>query len=171
MKTSFKIEGKMLSIAESLREMSELVKQLDEEDFEFQTQLDASSISPRAQRHQNDRTGPNRRKSSAHKKEGREKFEARRKVKRLNRLVNEIEKKGYDVTDLIEEGKNKPLVRVEEATKKLYVDRPAAELDWKEGESTVVVEVDDEVVTKKIPFNVESVEREIKDGITVFQLS
>lgn len=161
----------MVSIAELLREMSGLVEQLDEEDFEFQTRVDTSSISPRVQRRPNGGIRPNRRKSSAHKKRGREKFEARRKVKRLNRLLKKAEKKGYDMEDLIERGRNKPLVRVEEQTKTLYVDRPEAELDWKEGESTVVVEVDNEVVTKKIPFNVESVEREIKDGLTVFYLN
>jgi hypothetical protein len=148
-----------------------LVDQLDEDDFEFRAGADARSVRSGVSTRPNSGIRPTRhnRRTHEHEKGGREKFANRRKVKKLNRLLKKAEREGYDIADLIDDGSDKPLVRVEDET--IYVDRPNAELDWREGESTVVVEVDDEVVTKDVPFTVTSVEREVNGWMTTFYLN
>lgn len=159
----------MASIAGLFREISKLVDQLDEDDFEFRAGGDVSSIRPRVRKSPPRGIRPARRNRSGDRKSGREKFEARRKIKRLNRLLKKAEREGYDIGDLIESGREGPLVRVEEET--MYVDRPEAELEWTRGEPTVVVVVDDHRVRTKLPFGVESVQREGNGGITVFRFN
>lgn len=157
---------RMANIREIFREIHNLLDQLDEDDFEFDAGGDVSPIRPQVRRRPRSGARPSRRTGRPSEKHGREKFEARRKVKRLNRLLKKAEREGYDIANLIESGRDRPLVRVVEET--IYVDRPGAELDWKAGESSVIVEVDDEQVPKELPFTVESVRGEGNGGITVF---
>jgi hypothetical protein len=154
-------------------ELRGLLSLIDDEDFEFdvETGVETRSVGTGTGRRPR---GPNhdRSKSSRHERSGREKFRARRRIKRLNRLLKRAERNGYDVEDLI--GDEEPPVRVTvdedtgEAT--IVVDSADAKLEWEAGEDTVTLKAGEAVQSETLPFTVGSVETETKPGLTTFHV-
>jgi hypothetical protein len=153
-------------------ELRGLLALIDDEDFEFDVEANVETrpVGTGAAEHSR---GPDhdRSKSSRHERSGREKFRARRRIKRLNRLLKRAERNGYDVEDLI--GDEEPPVRItvdEEGTATVVVDCADAELEWAAGEETVVVRAGELVRSETLPFAVGSVETETKPGFTLFHV-
>lgn len=155
-------------------ELRDLLALIDDEDFEFDIEADVETRPvgtgagkrPRGADH-------DRSKSSRHEHSGREKFRARRRVKRLNRLLKRAEREGYDVEDLI--GGDEPPVRItvdeSEGTATVVVDCAGAELEWTAGEAAVAVKAGERVRSETLPFAVGSVETETKPGFTLFHVA
>jgi hypothetical protein len=158
-----------------IKELRALFDSLDEEDFEFdvESNIDVRSINTRPSRGRRS----DRRKSSAHdrskRKNGRDKFEARRKIKKINRLLQKAERKGLDPDDIMDGGDAHVDVRVDEDEKRAVISVEGAdpELDCSPGEDVVVLRMEDGNEVTELPFAVESVERTSNNEITTFTIT
>ncbi len=158
-----------------IRNILSLVETLDDADFEFAVDHDVRtrSIGRRSTTRPRRRSPGTGKRRDASSLEGREKFRARRKIKRLNRLLKRAERKGLDIEDLVEQ--DAPLVeRIDDPDGTgctIVVDSAAAELEWNSGEDTVVVRCDEHTETVDVPFAVASVDRREKPQLTEFRLT
>lgn len=164
----------MSNLFDTIKRLRALLASLDDEDFEFdvESNVDVRSIDAGQRRGHR----PDRPKSSAHDSDkgrtGRDKFEARRKVKRVNRLLKKAERAGLDIDDIMNGGDAHVDVRVEEENRALIVVEGAdPELDWSTGEEVVVVRTEHGNEATELPFAVESVERTSNNEITTFTVT
>jgi hypothetical protein len=149
------------------------MQKLDEEDFDnFDVDIDSNVENIRAgsptRRGFSSRKGdPKRRKSSKHDKSGKDKFRAKRNVKKLNRLLKKAEKQGLDVGHGIQE---EPMVRKYDRDDELAIiaDRSDAEISIEDGEATVSFERVSATESFEIEFDNPSVESEENQGVTTF---
>lgn len=156
-----------------LQQIMQLMQKLDEEDFDnFDVDIDSNVENIRAgsptRRGFSSRKGdPKRRKSSKHDKSGTDKFRAKRKVKKLNRLLKKAEKQGLDVGHGIQE---EPMVRKYDRDDEFAIiaDRSDAEISIEDGEATVSFERVSATESFEIEFDNPSVESEENQGVTTF---
>jgi hypothetical protein len=148
---------------------------LDQFDIDTDSTTDVRNIRSASQS-PSKRRGDNRRKSSRHDKSGKDKFESRRKVKKLNRLLKKAERNGIDLTDGIQHDDHSVQWRDTDAGWRVTVDRSDALFDYTEnddGTITVTVRfkrIDDEHTTQ-LPIADPCVTRTVNNGITVFTLT
>lgn len=136
-----------------------LLEELDDESFEFDVERSENAAPGRS--------GDGRRSSRG--RPGREKFEARRKVKKINRMIKKLERgDDADVEDLFEP--EPPNVRVvgTDAGKRIVVDAAGAELDVDGDE--IVVTVGGHTIRRTLDGEPKLVERTEKLGTTVFDI-
>lgn len=165
-----------------LQQIMGLLQELDEADLDqFDIETDsttnvrnirsASRSSPSRRRR-----GDDRRKSSRHDKSGKDKFESRRKVKKLNRLLKQAEKNDIDLADGIQHDDHSVQWQEMDAGWRATVDRSDALLDYTENDDdTITVSVrfkriDDEHTTQ-LPIADPCVTRTVNNGITIFTLT
>ncbi len=137
-----------------------LLDEFDDEDFEFDVEMSANA-------------GPLRSgggRQPGHGRSGRDKFEAKRRVKKVNRLLKKLERNDdIDVEDLFDpETPNVRLVETD-AGCRVVVDEAGADLDW-EGDE-VVITVGGHEVRRALDSEPESIERTEKLGTTVFDIT
>jgi hypothetical protein len=146
-------------VIDDLTRLLGLLDEFDDEDFEFDVEMSADA-GP-FQSGGGDRPGRGR--------SGRDKFEAKRRVKKVNRLLKKLERNDdIDVEDLFDpEPPNVRLVETD-AGCRLVVDAAGAELDL-EGDE-VVIAVGGHEVRRALDSEPKSIERIEKLGTTVFEL-
>lgn len=166
------------SMNKLLQNIVRLLQAVDNTDFEFDIEqtVQRRSIARRpAPRPRRQRRRPNSSLSADRDSEGlrgREKFAARRRMKRLNRLLKQAERRGVSLNELLAD--EPPLVRQYDdggSAATIVVEGDDAELEWTAGDDTVVVRCEAHTEEFQLPFAVETVERHRKHRITEFRLS
>lgn len=145
---------------DDLLQLIRLLDDLDDEDFEFDVESDESTTPARS--------GGNRRSSRG--RSGRDKYEMRRKVKKINRRLKKIERdENADLEELFES--EPPNVRFVEtdAGWRIVVDAAGAELEL--NGSDVVITVRGQEVRRTLDNEPELIERTEKLGTTVFAIA
>lgn len=106
-------------------------------------------------------------------KRGREKFRAKRKVKKINRLLKEARRNGYDVDEIVQSNTSKPpLVRADSTDTgvDIIVDRGDARLEIEEGVATISFERIDHVESVPVTIETPVVETSRNLGVTAFRI-
>lgn len=145
---------------DDLLRLVRLIDDLDEEDYELDLEAGANSASIR----------PSTGSRSRRERSGREKFETRRKIKKLNRLLKKLERDDDLEPEEVLESET-PEVRVVEtdAGCQIVVDAAGAvlELDGRD----VVLTVGDHEVRRTLDGEPETIERTEKIGTTLFEIT
>lgn len=153
-----------------------LLNELDDDDLrQFDVDIDTDVRSLSGGRRP---MGPAHRRSdgSSHhprEKRGREKFRARRKVKKINRLLKEARRNGYDVDEMLATQASKPpLVRTDvgDDAVDIIVDRGDASLEVEDGVATISFEHVDHVESVPVAFETPVVETSHNVGVTTFHI-
>lgn len=153
-----------------------LLNELDDDDLQqFDVDIDTNMRSLSGDRRP---MGPAHRRGDEssrqpREKYGREKFRAKRKVRKINRLLKEARRKGYNVDEMLGTNLSKPpLIRTDIAgeTIDITVDRGDAMLEIEDGVVTVSFENIDH--TETVPINIDSpvVETIQNMGVTTFSV-
>jgi hypothetical protein len=161
-----------------LQNIARLLQAIDDTDFEFDIERTTQRRSiarrparrPRRRRRRQSSSSIASRDSEGLR--GREKFAARRRIKRLNRLLKQAERRGVSLDELLAD--EPPLVRRYDngdSAATIVVEGEDAELEWTAGDDTVVVRCEAHTEEFQLPFAVETVERHRKHRITEFRLS
>ena len=151
-----------------------LLNELDDDDLrQFDVDIDTDVRSLSGGRRP---MGPAHRRSdgSSHQpreKRGREKFRAKRKVKKINRLLKKARRNGYDVDEMLAANASKPpLIRtdVTDEAVEITVDRGDAMLEIENDVATIRFEDIDQ--TESVPIEIDSpvVETIQNMGVTTF---
>ena len=153
-----------------------LLNELDDDDLrQFDVDIDTDVRSLSGGRRP---MGPAHRRSdgSSHhprEKRGREKFRAKRKIKKINRLLKEARRNGYDVDEMLAAQVSKPpLVHTDigDDTIDIIVDRGDARLEVEDGVATISFENADYVESVPIAFETPVVEASHNMGVTAFHI-
>jgi|APHM01.1.fsa_nt_gi hypothetical protein len=181
-----------------LKQLQSMADDLDEDDFDFDIETNVSSASgsdplgskPRSTRRSTGRR-PSR-KSGSSSKSGSDKFEAKRKVKKLNRLIKKAERKGADLDDMFGEplsdfddnfddmssGEDKDTlteVRIDEEaeTATILIDSPDAEAERGDGFGVVEISYDDgeNTLTHEFEFVVKSLAVDHNHSMSTVQIN
>jgi hypothetical protein len=146
-------------VIDDLTRLLRLLEKFDDEDFQFDVEM-STSTGPL-------QSGGGRQPDRG--RSGRDKFEAKRRVKKVNRLLKKVERNDdVDIEDLFEsETPNVRLVETD-AGCRIVVDAAGAELD-SDGDE-VVVTTGDQEVRRALDSEPESIERIEKLGTTVFEI-
>jgi hypothetical protein len=161
-----------------LRQIMQVMQKLDEEDlgkFDIDDlDVDINSDIENIKTGSSTRSGfssrkgdPKRRKSSKHDKSGAEKFRAKRKVKKLNRLLKKAEKQGFDIGQGLQE---EPMVRKYDRSDEVVIvaDRSDADIVIEHGEATVSFERVGATESFNIELDNPCVETKENQGVTRF---
>jgi hypothetical protein len=144
----------MRDISKLVEVINTLLSELDDDEFEFNAGVNAGTI--------RDSGGPT----------GSDKFEARRKVKKLNRRLDELDDALGDDTDVRDVLSDEPHIKVTEREygAVVSVDEADADIRWEMGDPEVTVSHGSGETVKNVGFPVSSVERNDAIGMTTFEI-
>lgn len=172
----------MKDLLSFLKQLQSMADDLDENDFTFDIETNTSSLSdgdplgskPRSTRHPTGRRGS--RQSGTSNESGGDKFETKRKIKRLNRLIKKAERKDADLSDMFE-GKKKTLTEVrtddDAETATILIDSPGAEVERGDAPGVVEVTYDDgeNTLTHEFEFPIESLAVDHNHSMSTVQIN
>jgi hypothetical protein len=172
----------MKDLLNFLKQLQSMADDLDEDDFTFDIETNASSLSdsdplgskPRSTRHPTGRRGS--RQSGTSNNSGGDNFETKRNIKRLNRLIKKAERKDADLSDMFE-GDNPTLTEVrtddDAETATILIDSPDAEVERGDALGAVEVTYDDgeNTLTHVFEFPVENIAVDHNHSMSTVQIN